>query len=172
LIAFGDAHLLLYNERSGSTNAPYAAETFKRSSLSYLRSTQFTSRPVKNKRLYAILLLAALALLQVRVAFAGCITGAQATASESMATGCDEQPSVSKPSQPADIATSQCAPLCVQPYPPQESDIAVAQTASMAFSPLILFLAWVVPPAKAPLWSISTTPLPRTSIYVLQRLLI
>jgi hypothetical protein len=127
---------------------------------------------VKNKRLYAMVLLAAVALLQVRVAFAGCITGAHATASESIAAGCDEQP-VSKASQPADTATAPCAPHCVQPYTASESDIAVAKTSPTAFTPLILFLAWVDPPAQVQLGSISTTPLPNTRlIYVFQRLLI
>ena len=79
---------------------------------------------MKNKRLYAIVLLVALALLQVRVAFAACEFGQQnavesigaAPCGEPQATGCAM-------SAMDDMAALSCAPsACLDQYAAQEPD--------------------------------------------------
>jgi hypothetical protein len=77
---------------------------------------------VKNRRLYAILLLAALALLQIRVAVAACAMTAQ-TEAGSLSACCDGHESTANAAQPVGDARSGCAMQnCAQPNNATKAD--------------------------------------------------
>ena len=130
---------------------------------------------MKNKRLYTIILLAALALLQVRVAFAACEMGPERAASSSTAAPCDHQ-AIDIQAPGVQGVALVCAPsVCIEEYAaqgPAHSTLLNAGFFPFAQAPppapydafdMGVSLHAFVTPAHA-----AHTPL----IYVLQRLLI
>ncbi len=128
---------------------------------------------MKNKRFYAIVLLAALAFLQVHVAFAACVMAALSAAG-SLAACCDGHEPTAKASQPVESAAPPCAiEDCIQSDAVQVDQRALLNTQLPDFDPAPA-PAGFSGPFEAPL-RVSMTPAhpAHTSlIYVLQRLLI
>jgi hypothetical protein len=121
---------------------------------------------MKNRRLNAILLLAALAVLQVRIAFAGCTDGAQAGV-EATALCCVEHTSQA----PAGVT---CIDHCVKPHALQQADtnlLAASEQAPTAHP--LLFWTSLTPLSVPPQFALAEAhPAHVPLVYVLQRLLI
>ena len=131
---------------------------------------------MKDRRLYAIILLAALALLQVRVAFAACDVAPQKALHSIGAAPCGEHQGTEN-AMPSvdDIAVSCALSDCVAMVAPQESDYSTLLGSGFSA------LAHAPPPAACSAYSsdaslhASVTPahgVHTRLIYVLQRLLI
>ena len=129
---------------------------------------------MKNKRVYAIVLLIALAMLQVRVAFAGCLAGPQ-VASASGAACCDEGDMPQDMSNAPDAQALMCAEHCLKPYAAKDADSPVAgglQVSGPA-GPLGVEPKVYLPLDVRAQFAVSDAHPPHTRlIYVLQRLLI
>ena len=128
---------------------------------------------MKNRRLYAIVLLVALALLQVRLAFAACDMG---SAMEHPPVGgcCGGETDITI-GQPSEMSSA-CEPVrCVEAYAAQHTEAAVfANEQSPSFVPLAAPLPYSAPAANIPLSLAAASP-PHTHpslIYVFGRLLI
>lgn len=131
---------------------------------------------MKNQRLYAFLLLLALALLQVRVAFAACLNGERMTGQA--AAGCCLEHALPDGLSPTmDEGGVVCAPQCVKPSnSANDPDSRMLVGAELALpSPVPLLRSQLYPPSDAALRLRAAEAVrpPHTSlIYVLQRLLI
>lgn len=167
---------------TASGNVPrVAGGTLQCRLVSYLRGAQpvttgFDSDAMKNRRLYAILLLAALALLQARVAFAGCFSPERAMTQA--ATGCcTEHGLPDGASHGLDEPGMTCASHCVKSSDTtNDPDTLTLAGAELVVSPPPpLLRSALYPPSAASLrlaHNEAAHP-PHTSlIYVLQRLLI
>jgi hypothetical protein len=131
---------------------------------------------MKNRRLYAIVLLAALALLQARVAFAGCLDAERAT-TQAAAGCCFEHALPDGASHGLDEPGIICALHCVKSSTTANvSDIPALVGSELAVpsSPPMLRSA-LYPPSDASMRLAAgdaAHPTPTRLIYVLQRLLI
>ena len=131
---------------------------------------------MKNRRLYAIILLAALALLQVRVAFAACDVASQKALDSIGAAPCGAHHGTENAMPSVDDRAVSCAlPDCVAMVAPQESDYSTLLGSGFSG------FAHAPPPAAYSAYSsdaclhTSVTPahgVHTRLIYVLQRLLI
>lgn len=131
---------------------------------------------MKNRRLCAIVLLAALALLQVRVAFAACLTGERITG-QAAAGCCLEHALPDGASQMMDETGTVCAPHCVtSSTAANDPDVRMLVGSEFALpSSPPLRRAKLYPSSDASLRLAAAEALrpPHTSlIYVFQRLLI
>jgi hypothetical protein len=130
---------------------------------------------MRNKRLQAIILLAVLALLQVRVAFAACDFGPRGAMDSAAAVSCGDHEAPGHSVPVADEVAISCTPsMCLKMYAAQGDDAPLLGSASLSF-------AHTPPPLSVTAHSdavrvrASTTPAHPAHtrlIYVLQRLLI
>jgi hypothetical protein len=131
---------------------------------------------MKNRRLYAIVLLAALALLQARAAFAGCLDP-ERTVTQAAAGCCLEHALPERALPQLDEAGMVCVSHCLQSSnSANEPDIHVLVASELAVpsSPPLLRSAHY-PPSSASLRlfvSAASHPAHTPLVYVLQRLLI
>jgi hypothetical protein len=131
---------------------------------------------MKNRRLCAIVLLAALTLLQVRVAFAACLNEERITGQPAVGC-CLEHALAEGPAQMMDEAGVACAPQCVKSSTSaNDSDVRMLTGSKLALPPPApLFRSKLYPPSDPSLQLAAADAVhpPHTSlIYVLQRLLI
>ena len=131
---------------------------------------------IKNRRLCAIVLLAALALLQVRVAFAACLNGERMPA-QPAAECCLEHALPDGASQMIDEAGMECVPHCVKSAitsnDPDVRMLAASEFALASSAALLRSKFYAASDASLQLAGAEAAHPPHTRlIYVLQRLLI